>query len=76
MTTTAVKSAVRTRGDNANAEPGCMASRCVSADQPVMLQKRIGATTYVVSVRFSQTSRETMQDKVLRLIESEVQKIT
>jgi len=61
MTTTAMKSAVRTRGDNANAEP-------------VMLQKRIGSTTYVVSVRFSQTSRETMQDKVLRLIESEVQK--
>ena len=59
MTTTAVKSAARTRSGNANVEP-------------VMMQKRIGSTTYVVAVHFSQTSKETMQDKVLRLIESEV----
>ena len=43
--------------------------------EPLTMQKRIGSTTYVVSVRFSQESRETMQDKVLRLIESEVDKI-
>jgi len=43
--------------------------------EPVTMRKRIGSTTYVVSVRFSQTSRETMQDKILRLIESEVDKI-
>jgi hypothetical protein len=36
------------------------------------LRERVGSTTYVVSVRFSQTSRETMQDKILRLIEREV----
>ena len=42
--------------------------------EPVTMRKRIGSTTYVVSVRFSQTSRETMQDKILRLIESEVDK--
>jgi len=42
--------------------------------EPLNMQKRVGSTTYVVSVRFSQTSRETMQDKVLRLIESEVHK--
>ena len=40
--------------------------------EPATMRKRIGSTTYVVSVRFSQTSRETMQDKILRLIESEV----
>jgi hypothetical protein len=40
--------------------------------EPLMLEKRIGSTTFVVSVRFSQSSRETMQDKILRLIESEV----
>jgi len=39
-----------------------------------MMQKRIGSTTYVVAVHFSQTSKETMQDKVLRLIESEVRR--
>ena len=37
-----------------------------------VLRKRIGPTLYEVSVRFSQTSRETMQDKLLRLIEREV----
>jgi hypothetical protein len=40
--------------------------------EPAILQKRVGSTTYVVSVRFSQTSRETLQDKVLRMIEREV----
>jgi hypothetical protein len=40
--------------------------------EPLKLRERVGSTTYVVSVRFSQTSRETMQDKVLRLIEKEV----
>ena len=34
--------------------------------------KRIGSTTYEVSVYFSDASRESMGDKVLRLIESEV----
>jgi hypothetical protein len=40
--------------------------------EPLTVRKRVGSTTYVVSVRFSQTSRETMQDKILRLIEREV----
>ena len=61
MTTTAVKSAVSMLGKNTEAEP-------------VMLQKRIDSTMFIVNVRFSNTATETMQDKVLRLIESEVQK--
>ena len=40
--------------------------------EPVTLRKRIGSTTYLVTVRFSETSKETMQDKLLRLIEREV----
>ena len=36
------------------------------------LRKRIGSTTYVVSVHFSKTSKETMEDKIFRLIEREV----
>ena len=55
---TTVTSAAKTRSD-AHAEPA-------------MFYKRIGSTTYVVAVHFSRTSKETMQDKVLRLIESEV----
>ncbi len=34
--------------------------------------KRIGSTTYRVSVHFSKTSRETVNDKILRLIKNEV----
>lgn len=40
--------------------------------QPVMMRRRIGSTTYRVIVHFSHTSRETMQDKILRLAKSEV----
>ena len=40
--------------------------------EPVTLLKRIGSTTYKVSVRFSETDKETMEDKLLRLIEREV----
>ncbi|MDR2088642.1 MAG: transposon-encoded TnpW family protein [Clostridiales Family XIII bacterium] len=44
------------------------------ADSPV-LQKRIGSTTYVVNVRFCENAKETLEDKILRLIESEVRKL-
>lgn len=43
-------------------------------NEPVKLLKRIGSTTYEVSVHFSRTSKETMEDKILRLIEREVDK--
>jgi len=61
MTTTAVKSAVQTRGDNAHAEP-------------VKLLRRIGSTTVEVTVHFSNTETETLEDKLLRLMEREVRK--
>ena len=32
---------------------------------------RIGSSVYEVNVRFSQTSKETMPDKILRLIKNE-----
>ena len=36
--------------------------------------KRLGSTNYRVSVHFSKTSRETMNDKILRLVKNEVAK--
>lgn len=39
--------------------------------RPVTMLKRIGSTTYEVSVHFSQTSKETVNDKIARLIKSE-----
>ena len=43
--------------------------------EPLNLTKRIGSTTYLVSVHSSKTSKETAEDKVLRLMKREVDKI-
>lgn len=59
MYSTAVASAATTLGENAPAEP-------------VKLLKRIGSTTYVVNVHFSNKSTEILEDKILRLIDGEV----
>ena len=40
--------------------------------EPSGFNKTIGSTTYVVAVYSSRTSTETLEDKILRLIESEV----
>lgn len=42
-------------------------------DKPVIMLKRIGSTTYQVIVHFSQTSCETINDKVTRMIHREVE---
>lgn len=42
------------------------------SDKPLRMTKRIGSTTYKVNVHFSRTSKETMGDKILRLIENDV----
>ena len=40
--------------------------------EPSEFNRKIGSTTYVVAVYSSRTSTETFEDKILRLIESEV----
>jgi hypothetical protein len=40
--------------------------------EPQYLLKRIGSTTYKVSIHFSQTSKDTMADIVRRVLEREV----
>ena len=55
------------------AAENCKGSEPISVVQPQILRRRIGSTNYLVTVRFSETSKTTMQDKLLRLIESEVQ---
>jgi hypothetical protein len=37
----------------------------------MQLRERIGSTTYEVSIHFSETSKESMEDKILRLVEGE-----
>ena len=40
-------------------------------EPPHVLKKRIGSTTYRVCVHFGQTSRESMNDKITRMIRNE-----
>ena len=40
--------------------------------EPYRFSKRLGSTTYHVSVRFSETSRETADDKIARMIRGDV----
>ena len=40
-------------------------------DAPALV-KKIGKTTYMVGVHFSQTSKETMDDKVARLVKNDI----
>ena len=55
--------------------PTLTADRAVErTDKPLCITKRIGSTTYKVSVHFSKTSRETMDDKLIRLIERDAVK--
>lgn len=39
--------------------------------KPICLTQRIGQTTYKVNVHFSETSKETIGDKIIRIIENE-----
>ena len=41
--------------------------------KPPDFVKRIGKTTYKVNVYFSTTSKETMSDKIIRMLRNEVQ---
>jgi hypothetical protein len=43
-----------------------------AADQQPIIVKRIGKTTYHVKVFFSKTSKESMTDKILRMLRNEV----
>ena len=56
-----------TAGGNAPPAPG--------ATRPPDLVKTIGKTTYRVRVHFSETSRETMSDKIKRMLRNEVSQI-
>ena len=42
--------------------------------EPVKLRRRIGSTTYTLTIHFSATATETAEEKVLRMIEREVER--
>lgn len=45
------------------------------SDEAPALVRCIGKTTYYVRVHFSQTSHETMQDKIKRMLRDEAQQM-
>ena len=42
--------------------------------EPIKLLRRIGSTTYEVTIRFSDTGNDTMADIIRRILEREVDK--
>ena len=67
------QSATKNTINTSNISTKLHAGECPSPQ--VILQKRIGSATFVVTVRFSDETTETMQEKVLRLIEREAKNI-
>ena len=39
------------------------------------VRKQIGKTTYIVRIHFSETAKETMEDKIKRLLREEVRRM-
>ncbi|WP_394683503.1 transposon-encoded TnpW family protein [Schaedlerella sp.] len=47
----------------------------VSVINPPALVKKIGRTTYIVRIHFSETSTETMSDKIKRMLKNEIRQM-
>ena len=47
----------------------------VPAKDAPALVKKIGRTTYIVRVHFSKTGKETMSDKIKRMLKNEIQQM-
>jgi hypothetical protein len=61
--------------NNANVNINASANANVNAKrEPLKFKQRIGSTEFTVSVHFSERSSETIEDKILKLIEMEVSK--
>lgn len=47
-------------------------TKTTAAPKPQTVKRKIGKTTYELSLHFSQTSTEHMSDKVMRLLENDL----
>jgi len=52
--------------------PSNTATAVKTQETPYKFNRKIGATNYIVSVNFSKTSRENINDKILRLIKNDI----
>ncbi|MCI9086749.1 MAG: hypothetical protein HFE51_10080 [Clostridia bacterium] len=44
-------------------------------EQVPVVRKKIGKTTYIVKLHFSKTSKQTLNDKIMRLVKSDIEKM-
>lgn len=51
------------------------ATKTTAAPKPQTVKRKIGKTTYELSLHFSQTNTERMSDKVMRLLENDLRLI-
>ena len=58
------------------ATKGIAENPVIGQAKPYKILKRIGSTNYEVSIHFSQTSKETIEDKMLRLMLRDVNSIS
>lgn len=47
-------------------------TEAIKEPEPPTVYRRIGSTTYEISMYFSQTSNETIADKIKRLIQNDI----
>jgi hypothetical protein len=40
------------------------AAKMLKQAKPLMLKKRIGSTDFIISIRYDQTGKETLEDKI------------
>ena len=50
-------------------------TKTTAAPKPQTVKRKIGKTTYKVRVHFSNTSTETMSDKIKRMLKNEIQQM-
>jgi len=58
---------------NAASAASAVTTAATGEREPVTFESKIGSTVYQISVHFNPTAKETIEDKILRLIEREVQ---
>jgi len=49
-----------------------MAATSSATHLPIIIQRKIGSTTYRVNVHFNQNAKESLEEKVLRLIKNDL----
>ena len=64
-----------TMSSEKNIQKATETTTTAGAENPPALVKKIGRTTYIVRIHFSETSTETMSDKIKRMLKNEIRQM-